>query len=1390
MVSGRMRLVMMVLAVAMPLGVVRGDPGRGRVGTVAKLDVADAGQETVVRIRGTQTPTFTVYKLERPERIVVDVAGTRLTASPGPRQINAWAVSQVSVEALGDVDAAVTRVVVGMARPGAYRVRAEGNDVVVTVVARDPRPAAGVDAVELAKARGEIDAARKDAAEARSAREAEAARARGEAERLAKAAAEREAEAQAARQEAARAKADADRATRGAKDRETQMGAAAEKATREAELAKQEAARLRSEAEAAKREAEVAKREAAKKDAELERTRKAGEAREAELARAGAVELQKTKQMEAELTRARQAAAERAAELDKQKQVTAEAQREAQGARDAASKARADADRRTAEAEAKLGEAAKTLAAADGARREAETTRQQAEAARTQAEKARAEAQLVAREAEAKRAQAEATQRSAEQRRVEAERAAQAALARAKQAEAAGDADATRRRREAEEAVRAADARRKEVEQATALAEARRRDAESKRTQAEGATKEADTRRMTAESAIKEAETKRLAVEGAAREAELRRQQADSARAQADDRRVVAEKTAAELRAEGARLRAQAEEAAAARRREEERAAVVAQRRLDEEQKAKRAAEARAVEEAAAAKATETRRDAEQKRREAEAAALAAGEARKQAESAQAAAETRRKQALAAAADAEAVERKKGATLAEIEAARAEAARLELARRSAETELAARRREVQTQEARAKAEAAQRDQATADMARATKELDGAREARTAEEKRRQDASRAAEKEEARLADAKAKRVAEEKALAELKRTPPPETTKPVAPPPVVVVAKAPPVIAAPPVAAARVRIKDIDFVDRNEAAHVVIVLDGAREPQVLAGAGKQVVLTLAGAELAPGLERSLDTSAYGGPVRAVHTFRDPNDAARVRIVVDLVEPVKGALTRTGTTWTWAFPKPIRVAAAPPMVKPIAKASPIVGSYGAATTPVTSQTVAQTRPPPQAQVRERRITLDAVNIDIHNFMRFLSQAGDVDIVVPDEVKAAVTVRLTAVPWRQAMEVVLQSKGLWYTQDGRILRVAARKDLDAEEQAERERSRAKVQEERPETIVFTLNYAKAAEVQKQITPLLSPRGKAQTDTRTNSMVITDIAGNRAAMLALLKRLDTQTPQIQIEARVVEARTNWSRNLGIQWGFSSLNSAATGNPTGLRFPSTVGVGGGATDDSAPLGGLLGGAADPNFAVNLPAAVGTGAGGAVGFTFGSLGGNLNISLRLSAAEESGTVRIISAPKITVLNNRQASISQGVSIPVSVVSAAGTQTSFMQADLKLATTPTVSQRDCSIQLEIEVTKNEPDFVNTGARGDPSILRKEARTTMIIGDGETSVIGGIYTRNSGLSYSKVPFFADIPIIGWFFKNRSEVDERTEVLIFLTPRITNRATLACEPPPRR
>jgi type IV pilus assembly protein PilQ len=259
-----------------------------------------------------------------------------------------------------------------------------------------------------------------------------------------------------------------------------------------------------------------------------------------------------------------------------------------------------------------------------------------------------------------------------------------------------------------------------------------------------------------------------------------------------------------------------------------------------------------------------------------------------------------------------------------------------------------------------------------------------------------------------------------------------------------------------------------------------------------------------------------------------------------------------------------------------------------------------------------------------------------------------------------------------------------------------------------------------------------------------------------------------------------------SDYARQIGIQWGGNTFMDVAHGNPTGLVFPYNVGIGGGADDSSSPMSGLVPGVrtgtpggASPNFLVNMPAPAGLNTGSAIGLTLGSVAGAFNLNLRLSAMESTGTIRIVSSPRITTMDNIDAVIEQGVSIPVSVVSAMGAQTQFVDAKLHLGVKPHVTNEG-TVLLTVMVTNNQPDFANTGSNGNPSIQKKEAKTTMLVRDGDTAVIGGIYTRNSGLSYTKIPFFSDIPILGWLFRSRKENDNRTEMLIFLTPRIVNRA----------
>jgi type IV pilus assembly protein PilQ len=425
---------------------------------------------------------------------------------------------------------------------------------------------------------------------------------------------------------------------------------------------------------------------------------------------------------------------------------------------------------------------------------------------------------------------------------------------------------------------------------------------------------------------------------------------------------------------------------------------------------------------------------------------------------------------------------------------------------------------------------------------------------------------------------------------------------------------------------------------------------------------------------------------------------------------------------------------------------------------------------------------RRIDLDLKNADIHNVLRLLSEVGNVNVITADDVSGSITIKMKSVPWDQALDVILTAKGLGMVRRGNLIRVAPQSVLEKEREMAIARQKQQVELAPLETRLIPVSYATANTMSGRVKELLSARGTVSVDDRTNILVVRDVSENLDDVEELIRRLDSQTPQVLIEARIVEATTSFSHDVGIQWGGSMVASSATGNPTGLVFPNNVSVAGGASDAASPTQGLSPFAAVvplPNYVVNFPAPAGTGQGGAIGLSLGSLAGNFNLAVRLSAFETTGNVRIISSPRILTLDNHAAQISQGTSIPYSQVSAQGVQTAFQEAKLALNVTPHVTS-DGAVSMQVAITRDEPDFNQRSARGDPTILKRSANTFLLVQDGHTAVIGGIYTRNTGYGLSQVPMFGDIPIIGILFRHTNSRDARNELLIFLTPRIVNRS----------
>lgn len=406
------------------------------------------------------------------------------------------------------------------------------------------------------------------------------------------------------------------------------------------------------------------------------------------------------------------------------------------------------------------------------------------------------------------------------------------------------------------------------------------------------------------------------------------------------------------------------------------------------------------------------------------------------------------------------------------------------------------------------------------------------------------------------------------------------------------------------------------------------------------------------------------------------------------------------------------------------------------------------------------------SLEFRDADIKDVLRAVGQAANLNMIVSDTVTGQVSMSLKDVDIMDALESILKTKGLTYVRERNIVRVVAVADARDDDM---------------ETRVFPLGYAKGKEALAVVERIKSERAKVSVDTRINALVVRDLSLNIDRMERLLTHLDQRSPQIMIEAKIVEVSTNYARELGVQWG---------GQYTGTDSRGTTVISGGTTAPGSPVGGstfypLTGaiGASGSPYIVNLPAAVGSGSGGALGISFGKLGGALSLDLQLSAMQATGNGKILSSPKVLTLNNKEARISSGTDIPVRTVSSTATteggstntaSVQIISANLLLSAIPSITN-DNRIIMTIKVEKSEPDFTHQ-VDGIPTITKRNASTELVVNNGETVVLGGILSKNEGVSEAGVPFLSDIPILGWLFKKKSKFENQAELMIFITPTI--------------
>jgi len=521
--------------------------------------------------------------------------------------------------------------------------------------------------------------------------------------------------------------------------------------------------------------------------------------------------------------------------------------------------------------------------------------------------------------------------------------------------------------------------------------------------------------------------------------------------------------------------------------------------------------------------------------------------------------------------------------------------------------------------------------------------------------------------------------------------------------------------------------------------------------------GNRVVVDFLNVTAPEALRRRLDVTDFGTPITMVNTTQQGNNARLV------IEP-RGA-------WEYnAYQSDTRFVVE---VKAI-KEDP-------------TRLIQGTRPGYQGE----RLSLNFQNVDVRALLQVIADFTDLNIITSDAVGGSITLRLKDVPWDQALDIILQSKGLDMRKNGNVIIVAPRDELAAKEKLDLE-ARSQIADLEPlRAESFVVNYQKAEDVRRLLIDgqqrMLSKRGTAVVDPRTNQLFVRDTAQRLEEVRRLLQKIDIQVPQVLIEARIVEADDRFSRNLGVRLGGNSGypreigSTGGYGTVGGLGTTQSTGPGGTVTTTTTlPQSGTIGpGTAAPNIIstanfVNLPAAA-IGGFNAAGAALTLFNASLSrfLTLEVTALEADGRGKIISSPRVITADKVKATIEQGTEIPYQNATSSGaTAVEFKKAVLKLEVTPQITPEG-SIFLDVKVNK---DSRGQETLSGPAIDTKAVQTQVLVDNGGTVVLGGIFEQQERNTVTKVPFLGDLPVIGYLFKSTQRTSDRQELLIFITPRI--------------
>ncbi|MAK66805.1 MAG: pilus assembly protein PilQ [Methylophaga sp.] len=541
-------------------------------------------------------------------------------------------------------------------------------------------------------------------------------------------------------------------------------------------------------------------------------------------------------------------------------------------------------------------------------------------------------------------------------------------------------------------------------------------------------------------------------------------------------------------------------------------------------------------------------------------------------------------------------------------------------------------------------------------------------------------------------------------------------------------------------------VTDIDFRrgEQGEARLMVALQNENTSLEVRRERG-DLIVDLPGVNLPDKLKRRLDVMDFATPVHLIDSIQTSNGTQLI-------------LTTTGKFEHLAYQSGDMLVVE---VKPIAE-----------------QTAAESSGS-EFGFEGEKLSLNFQNIEVRAVLQLLADFNGMNLVTSDTVTGNLTLRLKNVPWDQALDIILKTKGLGMRQNGNVMLIAPAAEIAAREKQELEARNQLVELEPLYSEIFEVNFAKASEMAEILTTtqgqstagssaggFLSERGSVVVDQRTNSLLLRDTASNLADVRKLIEKLDIPVRQVLIESRIVIANNDFAKELGVRFGSSArsgtLGAGTSGSLEGLQVP--------ATNNNSVIPTNSTGVRGQDLNVNLPVA---NPAGTIALALAKLPLGAVLELELSAMQEEGKGEIVSSPRVITSNQKQATIEQGTEIPYQEASSSGaTSVSFKEALLKLDVTPQITPDD-RIVMDLEVNKDEVGEIFLGV---PSIDTRSVRTQVLVDNGETVVLGGIYEQTSTQSSTRVPFFGDLPYVGFLFKTDLNENRQRELLVFVTPKI--------------